>query len=110
MKPASRGREATMQRRSVLGVIAGLALALAGAALPALAGIVPETLQDGTKIEIDGEKVYVIRAGDGSVRPAGDGSVKPADTRKRVPAADGSYKLKNGKTIEVKNGKLVAKP
>ena len=99
-----------MQRRSVLGVIAGLALALACAALPAVAGIVPETLQDGTKIEIDGEKVYVIRTGDGSVKP-GDGSVKPA-TRKplRVLAEDGSYKLKNGKTIEVKNGKLVAKP
>lgn len=103
-----------MQRRAAVGSILGLALALAGGVAPAVAGIVPETLQDGTKIEIDGDKVYVIRAGDGSVKPGdgsvrkGDGSVKPAE--KRVAAADGTYKLKSGKTIEVKNGKLVAKP
>lgn len=97
-----------MQRRAAVGTILGLALALAGGVAPAVAGIVPETLQDGRKIEIDGDKVYV--AGDGSVRK-GDGSVKPADKKpQHVALEDGTYKLKNGKTIEVKNGKLVARP
>ena len=105
-----------MQRRTVAVWILGLALA--GGAVPTVAGgIVPETLQDGTKIEIDGDKVYVIRAGDGSVKPgdgsvrAGDGSVKPGAAAKktqRVAAEDGIYKLKSGKTIQVKGGKLVA--
>ena len=93
-----------MHRRTVLALLAGLTLALASGAVSAVAGIVPETLQDGTKIEIDGEKVFVIRAGDGSVKPAGASAKKP----QRVAAADGTYKLKSGKTIEVKNGKLVA--
>lgn len=98
-----------MQRRAAVGSILGLALALAaGVPRVAAGGIVPETLQDGRKIEIDGDKVYVL--GDGSVRK-GDGSVKPADKKpQRVTLGDGSYKLKSGKTLEVKDGKLVAKP
>lgn len=91
-----------MTRRTLLE---GLALLLlAGVARPASAGIVPETLQDGTKIEIDGENVYVIRAGDGSVKPGAAAVKKP----QRTPAADGTYRLKSGKTLQVKNGKLVA--
>ena len=93
-----------MRRRAVLGWIVGVALAVG--AVPAFAGIVPETLQDGTKIEIDGDKIYVIRAGDGSVKPGATAAKKP----QRVPAADGMLKLKSGKTIEVKNGKLVTAP
>jgi hypothetical protein len=96
-----------MQRRTILGLIAGLTLALASGAVSAVAGIVPETLQDGTKIEIDGDKVFVIRAGDGSVKP---GEAAPAKKPQRVAAADGTYKLKSGKSIEVKSGKLVGPP
>ena len=88
-----------MQRRMILAGV--LALIVAGGARPALAGIVPETLQDGTKIEIDGDKVFRMRTG--------DGSVKPADaTKARTALADGVYKTKSGKTLEIKNGKLVA--
>lgn len=95
-----------MSKRVAMGWILGAVLGLAGAALPAFAGIVPETLQDGTKIEIDGDKVYVIRAGDGSVKPGAANARKP----QRVAAEDGTLKLKNGKTLVVKNGKLVSSP
>ena len=86
-----------MKRRVLLSYMGtAVAMALLLGAVPAFAGIVPEVLKDGTKIEIDGDKVFLI------------GGVDPCIKPQRTAAKDGSYTLKNGKTIEVKNGKLVS--
>lgn len=47
-------------------------------------------LQDGTKVIVDGESVYVVEA---------DGSTSPAP--------DGTHQAKDGSTITTKDGKVV---
>jgi len=79
----------------------GFALVMTGALLvvvpaPAAFGAPPyiaahkDTLKDGTKVEIEGDRLYKWIEG---------------QPRKQMP--DGGYQLKSGKTITVKDGKIV---
>lgn len=63
--------------------------AIAPAAAPAAAPATAE-LKDGTKVQISGDKVFVV---------AKDG--------KQTPAPDGVHVLKDGKSIETKGGLVV---
>ena len=66
-----------------------------------------EVLKDGTKIEIDdGGKVFAVCpcSRDAAIIR---GYVENWKTKGRVQAKDGTYTLENGKTIQVKGGRLV---
>ena len=78
----------------------GFALVMAGALpvvvpAPDACGAPPyiaahkETLKDGTKVEIEGDRIYTWLEGQ----------------RKQMP--DGGYQLKSGKAFTVKDGKIV---
>jgi len=89
---------------------AAAALLLAGTAGTALAAARIETLKDGSRIQIDGDKVYSPDAGKDdpeSKLKDGDFRMKNGDFRMRKPAEDGSYTLKSGKVLVVKDGHLV---
>ena len=84
---------------------AAAALLLAGAG-SALAATRIETLKDGSKIQIDGDKVYVADGPD-MRKDDPDSKLKTGDFRMHKQAEDGTYTLKSGKTLVVKNGHLV---
>ena len=85
---------------------AAAALVIAGAALPALAATRTETLKNGGKLEIDGGKVYIVEGPDMRKNDP-EVKLKSGDFRMRKAAEDGSYTLKSGKTLVVKDGQLV---
>lgn len=93
-------------KRMVTSWAAAAALALACAAQPALAATRTETLKNGSKLEIEDGKVYTLETPDARKNTA-ETKIEDRTFRMRKPAPDGTYTLKSGKTIEVKNGELV---
>ena len=94
-----------MERRALLRCVpTAVAMLLMFGGVLALAGTRSEVLKDGTKVEIkDGDQVFAVCPCSRGAAIAGpDWKVKGP-----VQAKDGTYTLRNGKTIQVKDGRLV---
>jgi len=78
-----------------LAAVASAALVLLAPARAAFGHT--DGLKDGTKVEIIGDRMFTYQYPNHS------------KTAVKTPAKDGTYTLKSGKTITVKDGKIVEK-
>lgn len=84
------GLKLTLASLTFVAAIAGASLLSVPAFAEQAAAMQELVLEDGTKVKVEGESVFVVGA---------DGST--------TPAPDGTHSTKDGQTITTKGGKIV---